>query len=171
MLVRLYDLPDISDLLDAVELRGISIRRALVPEKRIVVSWVERTFHHGWADETASAFSGHPVRCFIATEGDRVVGMSVYNAISPGVAGPLGIDPGCRSGGVGKALFIRTLHDMRQQGYAYAILGWIPPEAQAFYAKIVNATVIEGTQPASGMYRGIITRVERAASSAREVLS
>lgn len=41
---------------------------------------------------------------------------------------------------------------MREQGYAYAIIGGVGPVE--FYAKTVGAVVIEGSDP--GIYRGMI---------------
>jgi hypothetical protein len=42
---------------------------------------------------------------------------------------------------------------MKAEGYAYAVIGWAGP--QEFYARLVGATVIEGSEP--GIYRGPLT--------------
>lgn len=161
MVVRLYELPRIEPLLNELRGRGIAIRRALAPEQRIVVRWADRCFNAGWADECNVAFAGHPISCFVATRGDRLVGISVYDAIARGVAGPLGIDVEFRGTGVGKALFVETLRNMRAQGYAYAILGWIMPQMQPYFHKIVGAQVIDGSVPQNGLYKGLLVDKSR----------
>jgi ribosomal protein S18 acetylase RimI-like enzyme len=116
---------------------GIVIRRALAPEKTVVLEWVRRNFPPNWIDECDIAFSGQPLRCHLTTSNGQPIGFSVYDVIALGVAGPLGIDPNFRRHGIGKVLFSETLLAMRSAGYAYAILGWIPKEAQAFYQSVL----------------------------------
>jgi hypothetical protein len=52
--------------------------------------------------------------------------------------------------GVGGALFIESLHDMRRQGYSYAVLGWVAPRTQVYFRRIVDARVIEKSNPREG---------------------
>lgn len=42
---------------------------------------------------------------------------------------------------------------MREEGYAYAIIGWVD-DAVGFYERAVNALVIEGSSP--GIYQQLI---------------
>jgi GNAT superfamily N-acetyltransferase len=156
MLVKLYELPTIDTLIQRLESMGIVIRRALAPEKHIIIKWVKENFSSGWADECDVSFSQHPVRCFVATIENRLIGISVYDAICLGTIGPLGIDEEYRGIGLGKALMTQMLHDMRSQGYAYGVMGWIEPKTQKFFEKIVNAEVISGSMPKTGMYKGLL---------------
>lgn len=156
MLVRLYELPDNDNLITKLSLQGITVRRAYVSEKNIVLKWVREQFGNGWADECDVGFSNHPVKCFIATASDKIIGIFTYDAIARGVAGPLAVDANYRGARVGEALCIEMLHDMRRQGYAYAILGWVPPRVQKFHQRIIKAIVIEDTNPESGMYAGLL---------------
>lgn len=153
MLVRLYDLPPVED--DGGD--GVVIRRALVPESHLVVDWVGERFSRGWASECQSGFAGHPVRCFIATEGNHILGFVVYDAVARGVVGPIGVDDSARGRGLGKALLVRALHDMRAQGYAYAVIGWVAPKAQLFFQKTVRAEVIHESNPQHGMYKSLLS--------------
>ena len=47
--------------------------------------------------------------------------------------------------GIGKALLLAALLEMRSKGYGYAIIGWIGP--QEFYEKAAGATVIPDSTP------------------------
>jgi hypothetical protein len=49
-------------------------------------------------------------------------------------------------------LIRETLAEMKANGYAYAILGWVGPEK--FFERVVGATIIEGSEP--GLYRGLL---------------
>jgi hypothetical protein len=52
MLVRLYALPGLDDAVVACAARGVTIRRALAPERRVVVEWMHA--HFGWNGRPAS---------------------------------------------------------------------------------------------------------------------
>jgi hypothetical protein len=53
MLVKLYALPDLAPALADPRMAGVTIRRALTPEKHVVVEWVRATFDSpGWAGLT-----------------------------------------------------------------------------------------------------------------------
>jgi hypothetical protein len=152
LLVKLYELPDSSAALKAVQKRGISIRRGLAPEKAVVVDWVRRTFTPSWAAECDVAFSRSPISCFIAVKADSVVGFACYDATCKNFFGPTGVDPEKRSGGIGKALLLASLRAMASDGYAYAIIGGVGPVA--YYKKTVNAIEIPRSTP--GIYRGLL---------------
>jgi GNAT superfamily N-acetyltransferase len=123
-----------------------------------VVGWVRGLFGDGWADECDLSFTRRPASCFIATVANRVIGMCTYDGVARGVAGPMGVEPKFQGRGVGKAVFVEALLDMRDQGYQYAILGWTRPEVQALFQKLAGATVIEGSAPRAGMYRGLLVK-------------
>ena len=52
MLVKLYDLPESRTLRERLAKAGISVRRALAPEKHKVTAWIRDNFSEGWVSET-----------------------------------------------------------------------------------------------------------------------
>jgi GNAT superfamily N-acetyltransferase len=152
MLVKLYALPDLAPALARCAAAGIDLRRGLPPEKHLAVAWVREQFSAGWASECDVSFARLPVSCFVATENGTLVGFSCYDATARGVFGPMGVDESTRGKGVGAALLLACLHDMRAQGYAYAVIGWAGP--QEFYTKTCGAIPIEDSRP--GVYRGLL---------------
>lgn len=149
MLVKLYDLPDVEQFVKSLDDQGIVVRRAMPYEKRTVVTWVEDTFHDGWANECEVAFSNHPISCFLATEAGSIIGFACHDSTCKNFFGPMGVAEAKRRGGIGKALFLACLHTMAAQGYAYAIVGAAGPDK--FYSKVAGAVQIEGSSP--GVYR------------------
>lgn len=151
MLVRLYDLPPREPALARAAAFGVVVRRALAPEKPIVLGWVGATFR-AWHAEAEIAFAFAPVRCFVAVADQALVGFACHDVICRNFFGPTGVAEGERGRGIGVALLLATLHAQREAGYAYAIIGGTGPEA--FYAHTVGATAIAGSTP--GVYRGLL---------------
>src|SRR5882672_4496503 len=56
MLVRLYDIPEPSARVAALHQAAIEVRRALAPERHVVVSWVRQQFGEAWASECEVSF-------------------------------------------------------------------------------------------------------------------
>ncbi len=152
MLVKLYDLPSSGAAYARLREQGIAVRRALVPEKHRVVTWVRENFSEGWASETDVAFTRQPVACFIAVCEGRMVGFACHDATCRNFFGPTGVLPQARKSGVGTALLFACLEAMREQGFGYAIIGGVGPAG--YYAKTVGAVPIEGSEP--GVYRGLL---------------
>lgn len=153
MLVKLYELPDMKPLLDSLSAQDIDVRRAIGPEKLLVVDWVRQYFGLYWASETDVAFGNQPVSCWIATHEKRCIGFACYDTSTRNYFGPTGVDETYRGKGIGKALLLACLHDQRAQGYGYAIIGDAGP--MDFYTKAVGATPIPGSNP--GIYRGMLS--------------
>jgi len=151
MLVRLYALPDPGAALAACAAQGVTIRRALMPEKHAVVDWVSAQFPSARA-EAEAAFARPPARCFIALRAGRPVGFACHDVTCPNFFGPEGVAADERGRGIGRALLLATLHAQRAEGYAYAIIGGVGPAA--FYAKAVGAVDIAGSTP--GIYGGML---------------
>lgn len=149
MLVKLYELPENEPALRKLEKNGVLIRRAMPYENQLVTEWVNDLFSGGWASECAISLNRLPASCFIATEESRIIGFACYDATSRGFFGPTGVAPEKRGRGIGRALLLACLHAMRQEGYAYAIIGGVGPTE--FYAQTVGARLIEGSSP--GIYR------------------
>lgn len=152
MLIRLYALPDGAPARAAAAGSGITIRPCNPFERHIVADWIGKTFSARWVDEFKVAMGHQPVGCIIATHERRVVGFACYDATARGFIGPMGVDPQLRQGGVGKALLLTALEQMRALGYAYAVVGGVGP--REFYEKCAGATVIEGSDP--GIYADIL---------------
>jgi GNAT superfamily N-acetyltransferase len=153
MLVRLYAIPGVDDALAACAARGVTIRRALSPERLAVVDWVRAHFASS-AAEVETAFAQVPTTCFIAVRDETILGFACYDVTCRNFFGPEGVAPGERRRGIGRALLLSALHTQRAQGYAYAIIGGVGPAE--FYEKAVEAIAIPGSTP--GIYAGILPR-------------
>ncbi len=151
MLVKLYTLPALDATLDALRLAGVRVRPARVPEKPLLLDWVNRHFA-AWAPEVEAALARLPVTCLLALRDGDMLGFACYDAFAPNFFGPMGVAPDARGQGVGRALLLSALHAQKAQGYAYAIIGGVGPAA--FYAKTVDAVVIEGSTP--GAYADLL---------------
>jgi hypothetical protein len=152
MLVRLYDLPESASRVHALREAGIELRRALSPERHVVVSWVRQHFGEGWASECEVSFGRLPISCFRAQRGQEVLGFACYDATAKAFFGPIGVLEGERKQRIGTALLLESLHAMAAEGYAYAIIGAAGPAD--FYAKAVGAVPIAGSAP--GIYANLL---------------
>lgn len=157
MLVNLLQLPQEQELIQNLEQQNIQIRRALAPDKFRVVPWVQEHSSISAAGECDVCFSHTPISCFLATRGARIIGYACYNAIAPDFFGPTRVLSEEQGLGIGKALLLRSLRAMREEGYLYAIIGGIGP--QVFYEKCVGATLISGSTP--GVYRDFLGALEK----------
>jgi GNAT superfamily N-acetyltransferase len=152
MLVKLYDLPDKEVHIKEMRDRGIIIRRALPPEKHVVLEWVKENFKMHWVSECDVAFSNKPVSCYIAVKDKEILGFACYDVTCKDFFGPTGVKEEVRGQGIGSALLLASLEAMREVGYAYAIIGGAGPID--FYKKACNAVIIEDSVP--GIYRGML---------------
>lgn len=152
MLVKLYNLPPLEPVIAAQTEGGITIRRAIAPEKHLISAWVAEHFSMHWASECQVALSHVPVGCWIATHDSRLVGFACYDSTTRGFFGPTGVDDSMRGKGVGTALLLACLHAMRADGYGYAIIGAAGPVA--YYERTVGAMPIPDSSP--GVYRGLL---------------
>lgn len=155
MLVKLYTLPDHSDLMKKLEGEGFDIRRPLSAEKSLVLEWVTARFGKGWASEVDVSFSYQPITCFIAIWKGTIAGFACYDSCYRNFFGPTGVEERLRGKGIGKVLLFECLHGMRSQGYAYGIIGGVGPAE--FYKKACGAALIPGSNP--GIYHGILSEV------------
>lgn len=162
MLVHLLKLPPVEPLENALLAHNIVLRRALTPDRRRVLRWVETVMGPSAADECEACYAHTPVSLFIATQGAQIVGFACYNATAPDFFGPTAVDPACRGKGVGKALLVRALRALRDEGYVYAVIGGVGPVD--FYRQCVGATLIADSDP--GIYEGFLARLEEVAQHA-----
>ena len=145
MLVKLYNLPEIwSSKINQIA-PGIKIRKPFAAEKNMIVQWVRENFGEVWASAMDITFSRLPVSCYIAQQDLKMVGFACYDASALGYFGPTGVEESFRGRGIGRALLVACLSEMKLKGYGYAIIGWIG--AQAFYEKAVGAVIIPDSTP------------------------
>ena len=124
MLVKLYDLPPLESTGQYEERTGITIRRALAPEKHVVTQWINEHFSAAWVSECEVGFSRSPITCILAVEGGKLLGFACYDTTAKGFFGPTGVDENERGRGVGKMLLLHTLDMMRSDGYGYAAVSY-----------------------------------------------
>jgi ribosomal protein S18 acetylase RimI-like enzyme len=150
LLVKLYSLPPAP--VDRGSYKKIGrgdytetwIRRAFAAEKYLVTAFVAENFSRGWASECEIAFARQPLACFVAVSVDTICGFACYDATARGFFGPIGVKEQQRGRGVGSALLLATLNDMRAKGYGYAIIG--ATDNLEFY-RVVGATEIADSAP------------------------
>lgn len=150
MLVKLYELDDDWRFIAEQKAAGITIRKALVAERPLVTDWIGQHFNTTWSAEAGATMAKLPVTCFIARDEAGLIGFGCYDAVALGFFGPTGVLESRRGRGVGKALLLACLLDMKLKGYGYAIIGWVGPAA--FYEKSVNAVPIPDSRP--GLWQG-----------------
>ena len=121
MLVKLYELPDQREALKELQEKGIYIRRAFAPDKHRVLDFVSNVSTDSARSEADVAFSHQPISLFIATKEDQILGFACYDATLKNYFGPTAVLPEYRGQGIGKALLIKSLEAMYNEGYGYAI--------------------------------------------------
>lgn len=156
MLVRLFNLPDASALNRSLAEQGIHLRPCRPYEAHILEKWVGIHFSTRWVSEVRIAMSHSPIGCMIATREGSILGFACYDATARGFVGPMGVAPEARGAGVGKAVLIAALEQMRALGYAYAIIGGVGPAE--FYRKAVGATDIPDSTP--GLYADLLPEMK-----------
>lgn len=143
MLVNLQAIPAVSP-----PPAGIVVRRVNAYEITPVLEFVRSSFSVGWADEISVGFTRLPVTVFIATADGKLIGFCAHECTRRGFLGPMGVAESHRKKGIGAALLLASLHDLKAMGCAYAIIGGAGPTE--FYAKECGATIIPGSVP--GIY-------------------
>jgi GNAT superfamily N-acetyltransferase len=156
LLIRLYDLPAF-EAEARVRDAGITVRRAIPPEREVILEWIRERFSSAWVSEAALGMSQLPVQVFIATEGNQLLGFACYDTSAKGFFGPTGVDEAMRGKGIGEALLIATLRAMREAGYAYGVIG--DPGPVEFYRKRLDALEIPKSTP--GHYAGMLRPPQR----------
>ena len=165
MLVKLYELPEVTPLLTILKQKGVEIRRPHPSEKYVLAEWVRQHFQESWAVGCEVALEHKPVSCYIAVEKSQtdvpsnspydlpdevLLGFACYDVASKGMFGAMGVKDSYREQGIGTALLLACLHAMKEEGYAYAVIGWVASEH--FYAHAAGAIIIPDSEP--GIFRG-----------------
>ncbi len=74
LLVRLYDLPEF-EAEQRVKTAGVMVRRALPPERHLVLDWIRKHFSEGWASEAALGLAQLPVTVWVAVKDGALLGL------------------------------------------------------------------------------------------------
>ena len=151
LLVRLYDLP-VFEAEERVRAAGVMVRRAISPERHVVLDWIGRHFGPAWVSEAELGMSQQPPTVYLAVKGQELLGFACYDTTAKGFFGPTGVDEEARGQGIGEALLIATLKGMREAGYAYGVIG--DPGPVGFYTKRLDALEIPKSKP--GHYAGML---------------
>lgn len=154
LLVNLYQMEKGYEEKELKE-RGVVLKRAMIPDKNKILDFVRTNYDEGWANECEASFYNKPTSCFIAVKEKEIVGFACYDATARGFFGPIGIAPGLKGGGIGQALLCRTLEAMKEDGYGYAVIGWVG-NAIGFYQKCLKVVEIPDSEPHQGIYRRLI---------------
>ena len=152
MIVRLYDLPDGAPLRAALAEKGVTLRLCNPYERHCVVDFVGRHFSPKWVSECKVAMGHQPIGCFIATRNKEILGFVCVDTTARGFIGPMGVSEKARGLGLGKALFVTGLEQLRNLGYAYGIVGGAGPVE--LYKKWVDAVEIPKSTP--GIYADLL---------------
>lgn len=152
MLVKLYELNDCPELIQSLKNEGVVIKRAIGPEKRLLEEWCRTNFTEHASGEISVAMSRIPSGVVVAIRSGKPIGYACFDATAKGFFGPTGVLEEYRGKGIGKALLVRTLQAMYEEGYAYAIIGSVGPKS--FYVKNCGAIEIPDSTP--GIYANMI---------------
>ena len=153
MIVNIMNLPDLPQLP-----QGVELKRAMGLDRRRILQFIGENFNDGWVNEAETALSCCPSHCVIAVKDEQVVGFACWDATAKGFFGPIGVTQACRGTGIGKALLLRTLAYMRDDGYVYGVIGWVD-DAVHFYEKTIGATFIPGGDPRRSIYSQMIRKI------------
>ena len=152
MLVKLYNLPDYNELVFKLEKEGIFLSRAMAPDKFLILPWIEEHSTLSAKGEVDVCFSRTPISLFVATRAKELLGYACYNATQLDFFGPTKVLESEQKKGIGKALLFKCLQALRNEGYAYAVIGGVGPKQ--FYQKTFNAIEIPDSTP--GIYKDFI---------------
>ena len=124
-----------------VAVRAVSVERASDPKP--LLTFVESTFGSIWRFEVSRALEATPPTVFAASRGSEIVGFSAHEANNRGLGtfGPTGVAPSARGLGIGRALLLASLRDLRELGYESALIPWT--DSIEFYERSCGAAVKE----------------------------
>ena len=118
---------------------GTPARRPAHGEAERVLTFIEREFGRIWRFEAAKAFDSEVPQIFITGDGTEITGFAVHDVNNRGLGffGPTGVAASMRGRGLGCALLLASLADLRRLGYAQAVIPWT--DALRFYRNCCGA--------------------------------
>jgi GNAT superfamily N-acetyltransferase len=123
-----------------------TIKRLLSPNSDLLVEFIQKHFSKGWASEVKAAIYQTNPTCFVAVDDHKIIGFACFDATAKAYFGPTGVDEAYRGKGIGKALLLKTLWQMKHEGYGYAIIGGVEPYNHEFYERACHAVVIDNSK-------------------------
>lgn len=103
------------------------VERASPAERDGILEFAAEHFGSAWAWEVSRALENTPPTLFIVRNDEgRLAGFSAHDANNRGLGffGPMGVDPGHRGRGSGRALLLASLVDLRRLGHGEAVISW-----------------------------------------------
>jgi GNAT superfamily N-acetyltransferase len=116
-----------------------SVRRPVHEESDRVLAFIEREFGRIWRFEASKAFEVDLPNAVISEENGEITGFAVHDVNNRGLGffGPTGVARAMRGRGIGGALLLASLSDLRRLGYSRAVIPWT--DALDFYRKTSGA--------------------------------
>jgi GNAT superfamily N-acetyltransferase len=116
---------------------GFVVKRA-EPSDRDALLACARSFAASWEFEIARAYEVNSVHIATLPDG-QVVAFAAHDGNNRGLGwfGPAGTLEAYRGKGLGEALLLPCLRDVRDAGHEWGVIAWIGP--RAFYAKAAGA--------------------------------
>lgn len=145
LLIRLQGNPRVSarrleDRVAVARVAGYEICRITAQQIEPTAIMVERDFSVGWAFEIRRAAANAPAGVFLALvqETRELVAFAAHDGNNHGLGsfGPAGTLDAHQGKGLGAALLLSCLLDIRDAGHTHAEVAWIGP--RAFYDKIAG---------------------------------
>ncbi|MBW8829924.1 MAG: GNAT family N-acetyltransferase [Burkholderiales bacterium] len=152
MLIKLYESAGNWATGDDRSHPEIVLRKPRGSEHTLLERWVEDCIAPIWLSEVRAALTNRPVTLFIALRDTDILGFACYDATARGFIGPIGVVESARNQGIGSALLLACLQDMRSAGYGYAIAGHVG--APDFFRRVAGAIEIPDSTP--GFYAGML---------------
>jgi GNAT superfamily N-acetyltransferase len=119
---------------------GWAVRRATAEDAGPLGAWVRERFDAVWEWETLLALDAGPPAAFVAVRGAEIGGFACHSVSGlAGTFGPTGTAEELRGAGLGRALLLRCLADLREQGYERVEIGWVGPVG--FYSRAAGAYI------------------------------
>ena len=117
-----------------------SIRRAVYADMPELKRFIQAEFGDRWIKRIDHLQTRGQLPVFLAEEGGEIIGFACFDMEKKGMFGPMGTSRRKRLSSAGKELLHRSLLDMAERGYAYAVIEQAGPIE--FYEKTVGAKLI-----------------------------
>ena len=127
-----------ADLVAKARAAGYEVRRVGRGEREVLCQVAAEAFAAAWAFELGRAMDQNPPAVFAAWKGGRPVAFAGHDANNSGLGwfGPAGTLTAHRGHGLGEALLVQCLLDVRDKPEG-GVIAWIGP--RAFYEKAAGA--------------------------------
>ncbi|MFZ3580505.1 GNAT family N-acetyltransferase [Virgibacillus sp. DJP39] len=119
-----------------------SIRRANHSDLCYLKEFIKEEFGKGWLEHIDNLQTKDNLPIFVAESNKDIIGFACFDIVrnKKGLLGPMGTSNSKRLNSVGRELLHRSLKEMADVGYEYAIIGQAGPIE--FYERVCNAKLI-----------------------------